>query len=134
MTNQFHVVEGRSVTAWQAAGPALSLIVAVIAVVMLVLFFAGLVSWFRRGRPWVFGWWLRNLSIWTALLGAFAHAMYWVRNYGIRGGAMIKPELWNDWHHEAYTRLALPVLVALIGWGLGMILGPERKRNAPTTT
>jgi hypothetical protein len=125
MTNDFQVVEGRSVTLWQTAGPGLSVIVAAVAFAMLTLFAAGVAARLRGGRPWVFGWWLRSLSVWTGLLGLFAYASHWASVHGTLGRGAIRSDLWHELNLEAYTRLALPLLLALVGWALGTALGPE---------
>ena len=129
MTETIPIAEGHSVTLVQVVGPALFATLLVVAATMLALFVTGLVAWTRSGRPWLFGWWLRNLSACTALLGIFSFAAYWTRTYGVLHVAAPDQSLWLSWQLEANGRLAMACLVALIGFVLGTVLGPERKQN-----
>ncbi len=129
MTETIPIAEGHSVTLMQVVGPALFVTLLVIAATMLALFVTGLVAWTHSGRPWIFGWWLRSLAVCTALLGIVSFAAYWTRTYGVLHAAAPDQSLWLSWQLEANGRLAMASLVALIGFVLGTILGPERKQG-----
>jgi len=116
------------VTILQIFGPMLSIMMILIAVTMIVLFVIGLISRFRQGNHWLFGWWLRQFSICSALLGLLAHSVFLMRFYDSIGLAAISPELWSVRQFEAYTRLTGPLCIALAGWIFGMILGPKKEK------
>lgn len=133
MTNQLDTVMTTSTTIPMILGPLLTSILAIVVVVMLAIFVVGLFAWHHKESPWVYGWWLRGLSFWTALLAVLCYGSFWVKALESLGHAtMSNPEVWIEWQIEAYWRLSAPMGVALIGWTLGLCLGLSRKRP-PTT-
>lgn len=134
MTNQVETVTLTSVTIPEVLGPLLTAVCGFVLLSTAAIFVAGLFSWHRGGRPWLYGWWLRGLSLWTALLGGLSHALFWGGTYGNIGQAAMTPELWTVRQAEAYLRLAAPIAVALIAWTLGLCLGPRGRDREPPTT